>query len=252
MEEDFEKIVLDYIKKCISEEINFIRESKRKLEGRIDTILFGEGGMSADRVEKCLFPFEQSGYLTTEQKLDLLLYKNEKSREKGEDIRLLDEWIKKGISVVTEKEISESYIKWRRSAEFFFSWEEKKEFLVRRFAEQLGVGLVGILLRLGGDAIAIGEYCSYHGKIESRLEVRKGEYKIALPCLEFDSEEEIECVIRRVIEGEKKGEITRINPCWKSERQDGTRLMAIRPPATDHWGLEIIFGNGEEKKIYGR
>lgn len=252
MEGDSEKKILAYLKKCISEENNFITESKRELEDRIEKILFEEGGMDAEGAEKFLFPFEQSGYLTAEQKLDLLLYKNEKVKEKGEDISLPDEWIKKGISVVTEKEISESYIKWRQKAEFFFSWEEKKEFLVRRFAEQLGIGLVGILWRLGGDAIAIGEYCSYRGKIENRLEIRKGEHTIVLPCLEFFSEDEMECVIRRVIEGERKGEMTRANPCWKSERPDGIRLMAIRPPAAVHWGLKVVFGSGEEENAYGR
>lgn len=244
-----EKRILDYLKKCISEENNIIRESKRELEDRIGKVLFGEGGMSVERAEKLLFPFEQSGYLNAEEKLDLLLYQEEK--REGADRTLLDEWIKKNIAVITEKEISEVYIKRRKDRDFFFSWEEKKEFLIHHLSNQFGMGVVGILLRLGGDAIAIGECCSCCEKAERRLEVRKGERILTFPCLEFSSEEEMEFIIRRIIEREKKGEMTRKYPVWKSERCDGTQLVATRPPATAHWGLEIVIGNAEGKSLYG-
>ncbi len=209
------------------------------MESQVEKILFWEEKLTWSDVEQFVFPFEQSGYLTAEQKLELLLFDAEKREKEGGHVCLLTE-LAKNKTIITEETISDLYLQRKREERCFFSWEEKKEILVRRLACRLGIGVVGMLVRIGGDAIEFGTYGSNK---ENKIGVRKGDITFRFPFLEFSSEEEVERTVRNLINREKHGEITVQNPLWCHERQDGIKLYASRPPASPHWGMIIIFEN---------
>lgn len=228
-------------KRFAEEKAEVQKNKKENIESKIGRILFREELFTPETAERYVFPFEQSGYLSAEQKLELLLYETEKRRRKGEDVCLLTELGRKK-TVITEETVTELYLKWRRECRCFFSWEEKRVILVRRLASRIWAGGLGILLRIGGDAIEIGTYVTTKNK-EENIGVRKGDKTFRFPFLSVSSEEETERIVRNLISRELHGEITVQNPLWCHERPDGTRLYATRPPASPHWGMKIIFGN---------
>lgn len=201
--------------------------------------MFREEQLSRMYLEQFIFPFEQSGYLTAEQKLELLLCETEKRKRGGEQICLLT-MLGKGNSNITEEMISELYLEWRREGRCFFLWEEKKAILLHRLAGLLRDGPAGMLFELGGDAVEIGTYNST-GIGKEKIGIWKGNIAFRLPFLEWSSEEETERVIRNLISRERHGEITMNAPLWCHERQDGTEMFASRPPASPHWGMRIVF-----------
>lgn len=221
---------------------------KEKLKKRIDRILFEELNLTREEIEKYIFPFEQSGYLTAEQKLELLVTTQERRRERGEQCHLLRQLSKERKTIITEKEITESYLMRRREGECFFSWEEKKSILVCRLADQLGDGVVGLLTKIGGDAIEFGDcITSKQKEYKGKIGIRNGDEMFFFSFLGLESEEEMETIIRNLVTKEKRGEMTSQSPVWSYERPDGTKLYAVRPPVSPHWGFRIEFGKGEGK-----
>ena len=214
-------------------------EEKERIESRVERILFWEEQMSQTYIEQFIFPFEQSGYLTTEQKLELLLYETEKRKRGGEEICLLT-MLGRENTDITEQMISELYLQWRCDGRCFFLWEEKKTILIQRIAALLRDGVAGMLFKIGGEAIEFGTYGS-KGNGKENIGIWKGEVAFRFPFLKFSSEDELERVIRNLINREKHGEITVCNPLWCYVRQDGTEMYASRPPASPHWGMKIVF-----------
>ena len=154
-----------------------------------------------------------------------------------------------GNEQITEKEIEELYLKTRRKG-VFLSREEKREFIVYRMVGWLKDDLFSILLRLGGDEILVGECCpckdaKEQNAPERRIGIRKWGRVFRFSFLQFASEEELERSIRNQVSKEKRGEITIQSPVWQREREDGTLLYAIRPPASGYWGMKIVPGNTE-------
>ena len=205
--------------------------------------MFREEKITELQTEKYIFPFEQAGYLTTQQKLELLLYETERRKKEGKPVCLLSE-LGKRQTVISEESVTELYLNWRQEEQCFFSWEEKKNIVVQWLGNRLGDGVVGILTRIGGDAIEIGSYATTENK-KGMIGVQKGNQTFRFPFLEYSSEEELERGIRNLIAREKHGEMTRNNPLWCHERQDGIRLYASRPPASPHWGMKMVFQNKE-------
>lgn len=244
-----EKIKEQLQTKLYDEEVLYGKYSLEEVRKRVERYMFGEEHMTVEWAERCLFPFEQSGYLTTMQKLELLIYLDRKKKRKGETATLLPK-LYEGNEKITEKEIEKLYLKSRKDDEGFLSGEEKREFLVCRMVNQVTDGLIGILLSLGGDEVLLGECCPYQdmeeqGRSECRIGIRKGGRIYRFTFLKFASEEELERTIRNQIMKEKKGEITRQSPVWHRESADGTCLYAIRPPAAMHWGMKISLRKAE-------
>jgi len=225
------------------------RNEKEKLENRIYRILFEEQNLTREETERYIFPFEQSGYLTAEQKLELLLAAKEQEAERGMAEKLIKELSNGSKKTITEEKITELYLRWRREEKCFFSWEEKKSILVCRMAGQLRDGVVGMLMRIGGDAIELGSCVATKTKKENKeqIGIRNGDDTLCFPFLNFSSEEELERIIRNLVTKERRGEITSQTPEWRYERPDGTRLYAVRPPVSPHWGFRMEFKKEDEK-----
>ena len=214
-------------------------EKKEIVESKVERILFWEEQLSQTYMEQFIFPFEQSGYLTVYQKLELLIFEAEKRKRGGEEICLLT-MLGEGNTDITEEMISELYLEWRREGRCFFLWEEKKTILIQRIAALLRDGVAGLLFKMGGDAIELGT-CNEEEIRKEYIGIWKGKVAFRFPFLKFSSEDEMERVIRNLINREKHGEITVCNPLWCHVRQDGTEMYASRPPASPHWGMRIVF-----------
>ncbi len=227
---------------------NGVYMTEEEKEEAISRILFKKEGITEEVMEAKLFPFEQSGYLTAEQKLDLLLYMKQRDRQTGMGYCLLNELGAEGKTVFTEQDVDRVYLMNRRKG-MPLSWEEKQNFFVKRLLKRRGAGLVENLLRLGGDAILFGECAKESGQenSESRIKLKKGNMVYSFPFLNVSFEEE-ERVIRVIIQNEKQGELTQNAPIWQWERPDGIKITAIRPPVAEHWGMTIFLGGDGEGK----
>lgn len=226
------------------------RFQKEKLQEVIYEILFQELRLSVEEIEQFFIPFGQAGYLSAQQKFELMLFVLEK--EYGSSYMFLEG--KENYDVVTDKDVEQVYFEWALEGVMYLSEEEKKEFFVRSLADRFGLGIIEVLKRTAPDGILLGEFCPAGNggqNIEERIAVYFGGLIVYLPFLKIDSKEELLRIIKYALAMEHKGELTMMEPMLDFVREDGTCITAIRPPAGKDWGIRIMYGAAGKERMSG-
>lgn len=238
-EEDFFQWVQKQLerRKCLygcNQEQGFIKEE-------LYDILFYEQNLTSQEIERFFIPFGQAGYLSPRRKFELMLFVLEK--DYGESFLFLE-----GTGpqeAISKFDIERAYKQWLLEERMYLSEEEKKEFFVQSLTDKLGLGILEVLKRAAPDGILIGELCPVLKNLEcpeTRTAVCADGAVIHLPFLDIESKEEMVRIVKQFLAQENKGELTENEPVLDYVREDGTSVTAVRPPATQNWGLRILYG----------
>lgn len=221
--------------------------------------------------------FDEPEKMTARQKLEALIYYFDRTKEACgfEVLCKRFGWNRNGF-VITESMVENAYLE----LDLKFSKEDRKHIISRIvFAETVGLGVIDTLNAQKGyiEEIQIG----MSGKAERQYDYRKalsekevssscGEgvhvmaegYTIRIQAVSFESEEEIQRVLRNLIKDAGGGELTKKNPLIVAEAPDGRRISVSRPPVTDNWiglirkfdsvrevSLEKLFLDSDDEKI---
>ena len=208
---------------------------------QIYNLLFYEGKLETEDIERFFIPFGQAGFLSQRQKVELMMFICEK--EYGDAIAFLYEL--EGNEVIRDYEIDELYLRWAFEDRLVLSSEEKREFFVQYLSDRIGLGILELLKRMTREGILLGECCPMvEGEtMERRIAICNEGRLMWFPFLAPSNENEVPRIIKQVVAKENKGELTMIEPFWECVREDGTCITAIRPPAGKSWGLRILYGS---------
>ncbi len=217
------------------------RFKKDTLKETLYEILFQEQNLTLEEIERFFIPFGQAGYLSPRKKFEIMLFILEK--EYGKSYMFVEG--REDYCTVTGTDVEDTYLQWLEEDRIYLSEDEKKEFFVQSLMDRLGAGILEVLKRIAPDGIMLGELCPMQHeweRVEERVAVCFNGMIIRLPFLELESNDELIRIIRHVIGGEEKGELTIMEPMLDFVKEDGTCVTAIRPPAGRDWGIRILFG----------
>lgn len=221
--------------------------SEEELWEQVYEIMFYEIGTSLEEIERYFIPFGQAGYLSAKRKLELMLFILEK--DYGDCFYFLQEV--SGQPVVDESVIEQIYRNWALEGRLLLSEEEKREFFVRILTDQLGLGVLALLRRIAINGIFLGDLCppAVQGSGNGQVAVSNNGELLWFPVLAQENQAELIRIIKIVIAGENRGELTVMEPFWECVREDGSCITAIRPPAGKDWGIRILYGaSGKEQR----
>ncbi len=207
--------------------------------------------MTVDDIEQYFIPFGQSGYLSPRKKFEIMLFVLEK--DYGRSYMFLEG--KQDYYTITSEDIEEAYLQWVQEKRLYLSEEEKKEFFVQCLADKLGLGVLEVLKRVSPDGILAGELCpaiSEQEPAEQRIAVCFGSTIIRFPFLAVETKEEMIRIVKAAIAGEKRGELSMMEPILDFVREDGTCMTAVRPPFCKDWGIRILYGASRKDETVWR
>ena len=217
-----------------------------------------------------MIPFENPERMTFWQQMEAMIYYFDKENENRGFEQLCKRfgWGKSGY-VISEPIMKHAYMELSP----LFSEEDEKRILSRLlFACIVGLGVVDTLNQQKGyiEEIQIG----MSGRVEQQYDYKEalsgksehdifskdgvhimaGGCTIWLKALSFETEEELQRVIRNLVKGTGNGELTKNHPMLVSDTPDGRRISVSRPPMTDTWvGLIRKFDTVQEvslEKLY--
>ena len=202
------------------------REKGKEL---LDEILFYEQGLCVEDIERYFLPFGQSGYLTTRQKFEIMLFVLEK--DYGSCSCFLD-----GVDnfcVISAEDVEAIYLQWLQEERLFLSGDEKREFFIQTLLDKLGLGIIEVLKRVAPDGILLGEFCpDFFGRepAEAKVAVCSQGIVIRFPFLALDSKEELIRTVKGMLAQENRGELTMMEPIIDFVKDDGR-----------DWGIRILY-----------
>ncbi len=257
-QEENRRVISNCIRSCCSGNYG-ARENVLELIG---TFLSEELSVERETL-RSLIPFHEPEKMTAWQQMEAMLYFLDKENR---GFGLLCErfgWNKSGF-VVSEQDIRQAYSELKPT----FSFEEEKRILaVLLFACTVGLGVIDSLNQQQGyiEEIQIG----MSGRVEHQYNYkeafcrngdeifnRDGVYIMARGCtiwlkaLSFETEEELQRVLRNLVKGAGGGELTQNHPMMVVDTPDGRRISVSRPPMTDAWiGLIRKFDTVQEASL---
>jgi len=211
-------------------------------------ILFYEQEITVDEIERFFIPFGQAGYLSPQQKFELILFVLEK--DYGHSWLFLEG--AENCQVITAGDICDVYLQWSLEGRLYLSEEEKKEFFIQNLLDQLGLGVFEVLKRVASEGFLIGELCpTFYEKepMEERIAIYSGGTVIRLPFLATKNKEEMIRLIKYMLIVENRGELTVLEPILDYVQEDGTCITAVRPPAGNDWGIRILYGAARKEEM---
>lgn len=219
-----------------------------------------------------LVPFDTPEKMSARQQMETLIYWLDREKE-DQGFRLLCEksgWNMDGC-IVTEREMFLAY----QAISPQLTVEDEINIIAQiLYADAVGLGIVDTLNQQKGfiEEIQIGmsgkteqqyDYKNHlltTGKAErfSRdgIHIMAGGCTFWMKCLSFDTEEELQRVLRNLVKNSDSGELTRNHPMIVADTVDGRRVTVSRPPLSDAWiGLIRKFDTVKEvslEKLYCR
>ena len=221
------------------------------------------------RVEEQLIrkaiPFDTPKNMSAWQQLEtLLLYYDKIEEDKG--FYWLCEafgWNKPGM-VVSEEEVQRAYMLVKPELS---GAEELMVLSQLLFSRTVGLGIIDSLNYQKGfiEEIQIGmsgrpeQQYDYKEELSGKrrenfsrdgVHVMAGGSTIWLKCLSFETEAELQRVLRNLVKESKGGELTKNHPMLVVDTVDGRRISVSRPPMTDAWvGLIRKFDTVKEVSL---
>lgn len=198
-----------------------------------------------------IIPFDKPAGMTAWQLFEAMVFHLDKEKEQGGFERLSKkcQWEKGGMTV-TKKELDEAYA---ALGPVFSQKEEQRILALMIFADTLGLGIIDTLNHQKGyiEEIQIGmsgrteQQYNYKDTFlknkEDTMFCREGVHIMVRGCtiwlkaLSFETEEELQRVIRNMVKGAEGGEPTKSHPMMVADMPDGRRISVSRPPMTDTW-----------------
>ena len=217
-----------------------------------------------------LIPFHEPEKMSAWQQMETLIYYFDKEEENHGFGRLCERfgWNYSGCTI-SKQEMCQAYLEIQPE----LAEGEKLVILSQLlFSTTVGLGIIDTLNQQKGyiEEIQIG----MSGRTEQQYDYRTAFYErttdenfsrdgvhimakgctIWLKCLSFQTEEELQRVLRNLIKESKGGELTRNHPMLVVDTVDGRRVSVSRPPMTDAWvGLIRKFDTVQEvslEKLY--
>lgn len=214
--------------------------------------------------------FNEPEKMTAWQQLETMIYLFDKNAENYGFGRLCERfgWAKNGF-VISKQEVDNAY----STLMPVISMEDKKRILTQLlFASTIGLGVIDTLnyqkgyieeIQIGMSGKAEQQYDykeALYGKAVAEIYSRDGVHIMAqghtfwLKALSFETEEELQRVLRNLVKEAQGGELTRNHPMLVVDTVDGRRISVSRPPVTDTWiGLIRKFDTVQEvslEKLY--
>jgi len=195
--------------------------------------------------------FHQPEKMSSWEQLEALIYYFDKEKENQGFGYLCEkyQWSRSGF-VLTDEEIERVYLELKP----VFTMEDEYKIIAKLlFARIVGLGVIDTLNQQKGyiEEIQLGmsgrreqqynykEYLSEHR--ESEKFSKDGVHIMAkgstlwIKALSFETEEEMQRVLRNLVKGTGQGELTRNHPMLVAETMDGRRISVSRPPVSDTW-----------------
>jgi len=224
-----------------------------------------------------LIPFHEPEQMNSWQQLEVLIYLLGDGKEYcGFECLCERNGWGKNMCMVSKQEIHSAYMAQNPS----LTREEERKILVQLlYAETIGLGLIDTLNYQTGyiEEIQIGmngtaeQLCKYNDCFREKNESNIGTAGIHimvkgttiwLKALAFESEKEVQRVLRNLVQSAGGGELTKNHPMLVADTFDGRRISVSRPPMTDSWvglvrkfdtinevSLEKLYSGQESEKI---
>lgn len=217
-----------------------------------------------------IISFQEPQNMTPWQQLESMLYYFGKQKENQgfKEMYKRFGWNRSGC-IVTAEVLKQAYL----SLEITLSFEEQLLVLSQLlFAKTVGLGIIDSLnyqqgcieeIQIGMSGRAERQYDykeDLYGNRNTELFSRDGIHIMAegstmwLKCISFETEEELQRVLRNLIKESQGGELTKNHPMLVVDTIDGRRVSVSRPPMTDSWvGLIRKFDTVKEvslEKLY--
>ena len=249
------------------------RETVREL---IEMYLVRELKISREEVLR-MIPFNDPKQMTPWQQFEVLIFDMEHENESYGFRRLCElyGW-GKDTYTVSHQEISRAYM----NKNPVLTYDEELKVLVQLlYAETVGLGIIDTLNYQKGslEEIQIGmsgqveqqyDYNTFFREDNAREICRVGIHvmvrgtTIWLKALSFETEKDVQRVLRNLIQDAGNGELTKNHPMLVVDTVDGRRISVSRPPMTEAWAglirkfdtikevsLEKLFSVYEKEKI---
>lgn len=219
-----------------------------------------------------LIPFDVPEKMSARQQMETLIYWFDREKEQ-QGFRILCEtlcWKLDGTTITEE----EMWLGYQKIHPVLTSEDEINIIAQLIYADTIGLGIIDTLNQQKGfiEEIQIGmsgkteQQYNYKNHLLARetneLFSRDGIYIMAegctfwMKCLSFETEEELQRVLRNLVKGSESGELTRNHPMLVTDTVDGRRVSVSRPPLSDTWiGLIRKFDTVKEvslEKLYYR
>ena len=227
-----------------------------------------------------IIPFHNPDAMTAWQQWETLLLYYDKTDEDGGFFRLCNAfgWNRQG-TIVSAEEVRRVYL---QVSPKLSKAEELMVLAQLLFAKTVGLGIIDSLNQQKGyiEEIQIGmsgrpeQQYDYKEELSGRrrenfsrdgVHIMAGGCTIWLKCLSFETEEELQRVLRNLVKESQGGELTKNHPMLVVDTVDGRRISVSRPPMTDAWvglirkfdtvrevSLEALYrGCAEEKLLPG-
>ncbi len=213
-----------------------------------------------------LIPFYKPANMTSWQQLETLIFILDKEKDNQGFGRLCEQsgWNQPGY-IVSEDILRQAYLNMNPK---LTDAEEYKILSQLLFAETVGLGVIDTLnqqtgyieeIQLGMSGRVERQYDykdELSGKNKSDNFSRDGVHIMAkgctiwLKCLSFETEAELQRVLRNLIKESQGGELTKNHPMMVVDTVDGRRVSVSRPPMTDAWiGLIRKFDTVQEVSL---
>lgn len=213
--------------------------------------------------------FNNPGQMTARQQWETLIYYFDKQAEnKGFELLCGKYGWNKPGQIISKAEVEHAYL----DLKVELSEEDKKHIISRLiFADTIGLGIIDTLNAQKGyiEEIQIGMSGGVERQYDYKAALREqrqgnclyregvhvmaGGCTIRITAVSFETEEEIQRVLRNLIKDAGE-ELTKKNPMIVADTLDGRRVSVSRPPVTDAWvGLIRKFDTVQEltlEKLY--
>ncbi len=198
-----------------------------------------------------LLPFHEPEKMSARQQLEAMIFFYDKEKE-NQGFGVLcrkSGWAESG-RVISREEIQQAYLALQPK----FTPKEEMEILARLlFADTVGLGVIDTLnqqkgcieeIQVGMSGRAEQQYNYKDALFECGSEEhfsRDGVHIMVRGCtvwikaLSFETEEELQRVLRNLVKGTGNGELTKNHPMIVADTPDGRRISVSRPPVTDTW-----------------
>lgn len=217
-----------------------------------------------------MIPFDKPQQMSAWQQLEALIFHFDKVKENQGFSYLCErfQWNRSGY-VVSEEMMKKAYLELQPE----FTEEEERRILSQLlFAGTVGLGVIDTLNQQKGyiEEIQLGlsgrAEQQYDYKADLQEKTSAGNFNrdgihlmvkgqtIWMKALSFETEEEMQRVLRNLLKGVQGGELTRSHPMIVADTIDGRRISVSRPPMSDAWvGLIRKFDAVQEvslEKLY--
>ena len=271
--EEHRKIISSSIRNCCSGNLG-ARETIKSLIHSFLTEQLATGW----EMMRGVIPFDEPQCMTSWQQLESMIFYFDKQKE-NQGFRLMCEkfdWNRSGC-VITAEKLEQAYVTLKPE----MSLEERVAILSQLlFAKTVGLGVIDTLnyqqgcieeIQIGMSGKAERQYDykeDLRGKMQDETFSRDGVHlmvdgcTIWMKCISFETEEELQRVLRNLIKESQGGELTKNHPMLVVDAVDGRRISVSRPPMTDSWvglirkfdtvrnvSLEALYRGYPEEKI---